>query len=200
MDRKIAEVLVEELERRPGKVITPYRDKLISLLVAQDIHEKARARLLINNLATPKIPKYNMFSIALPDNKYALTIEETYSYLNLSLHRILRNREVRQYNPSMIEKVVDFLFARIGVYSPDILVRKIAANEALVKLMDECEHPFSLLGEFQDIDYSQPERIVFSRVSPILVIPNVKDYAKISEWERQYTAVEKEIESVFGQI
>ena len=176
MDKKIAENLINELERHSG-IIRPNRDLFFNVLSSADVPESSR------------------FYEVLPSNKQLL--EESSRYHYLSLRRVLRNKNAKDYQLSKLKSVYEIITSELRMFSSDALSRKVRTNKDLINMMGECEHPFSLLGKFQTWDYDNSEGKLYSITKPILVIPEVEDMKLIYDWENENTTYKKEIGGFF---
>ena len=128
MDKNIAEGLVNELGRHSG-IVTPERELFLDVLVSTDVPESSR------------------FYEVVPDNQQL--VQETGRYHYLSLRRVLRNGNARDYQLSQWKKAYEAVASVFGAYSSDVLSRNLRANRDLVEMMAECRETFSLLGKFQ---------------------------------------------------
>ncbi len=172
MDRKVAEKLVSELGRHGG-LVTPDNELFLDVLVSIDVSQSSR------------------FYERLSDKKQL--VEETGRYHYLSLRRVLRNRNARDYQLSQWKKAYEAIISAFGAYSSDVLSRNLRADATLVEMMARCEEPFSLLGKFQTYDFDNPDETLFIVTRPVLVIPGEKDMKSIHDWEEANTTYEKEV-------
>lgn len=172
MDRKIAERLINELSKH-SEIVSPDRKLFLDILISTDIPESSR------------------FYEQLPDKRQL--VEETDRYHYLSLRRVLRNRNARDYRLSQRKKNYEAVASALGLYSSDVLSRNLRVNKDLVEIMAECQEPFSLLGKFKTYDHGNPDETLFVVTRPILVIPNVENREPIYAWEKANTIYEKEI-------
>ena len=170
----LAESLVDELEKHRA-IISPDRNIFLDVLVATNVPESSR------------------FHEELPETRQLLTEDANCRYHYLSLRRILRNRNVRMSSISGIKAAVcDALSSAFGMYSSDVLSRKLRTDPELVGLMARCEAPFSLLGKFQTYDYNNPDETLFVATRPVLIIPGASDSANVLNWEQANTIYESE--------
>lgn len=174
MDPAVAERLFEELSTHSG--ITPPNRKLFLRL-----------------LASTSVPESPDFHQTLP-NERQLT-QESSSYHYLSLRRILKNRNARDYQSPQWRRHLDRVasISPFRVYSSDALVRDLGANRKLMEMMAECPEPFSLLGKLKTYDWDNTAEDLFIVTRPVLVIPGVEDREPIYEWEQARTTYEKEV-------
>jgi len=172
MDRKIAETLVDELGRH-GSLVTPDRD------------------LFLNELVSVDVPYSSKFYEVTPGKQQL--VEETGRYHYLSIRRVLRNRNAKDYQLSQWKKAYEAIASAFGAYSSDALSRNLRADGTLVEMMARCDEPFSLLGKFQSYDFDNPDETLFVVTRPVLVIPGVKDMKPIHDWEEANTTYEKEV-------
>ncbi len=172
MDRKIAETLVDELGRH-GSLVT------------------LDSELFLNELVSADVPESSKFYEVLPGKRQL--VEETGRNHYLSLRRVLRNRNARDYQLSQWKKAYETIASAFGVYSSDALSRNLRVDGNLVEIMSRSEQPFSLLGKFQSYDFDNPNDILFVITRPVLVIPGAKDMKPIHDWEEANTTYEKEV-------
>lgn len=170
MEREVAEVLIDGLENHP-EIIPPDRS------------------LFMNTLTSTKVPASSRFYVELPDTQQIVQDAERHHYL--SLRRVLRNRNAEKRQQSLLKQTYEVLAALVGVYSSDILARRLREDKGLVDMMARSRHPFSLLGKFQTYDLVSPA-VLFIVTRPVLVIPDAEDVSKILAWERANTTYEKE--------
>ncbi|MFH1073074.1 MAG: hypothetical protein V1743_06620, partial [Nanoarchaeota archaeon] len=133
MDKRVAQFLCDELSRHP-KIIKPDTALFLDLLIAADIPESKR------------------FYEILPE--HAQLVQETDQYFYLSLRRILRNKNARNYHLHGWKKAYETGASALRMYSSDALTRNLRTDEDIVELMATCEQPFSLLGKFETYDYA----------------------------------------------
>ncbi|MBW2982399.1 hypothetical protein KY343_05955 [Candidatus Woesearchaeota archaeon] len=170
MQLKTAETLVEALGKHPG-IITPDKDLFIDLLMQIDVPESSR------------------FYERIPGNKQELT-ESDCSY-SLSLRRVLRNRNSeRNYSPGIVKRALDALASWRGIYSSDVLTRRLRQDNEIVDLMQACLEDFSLLAKFETYDYSDPNKLTVT-TRPVLVIPGAENDEQVMEWEEANTLYQK---------
>ncbi|MEK6800765.1 MAG: hypothetical protein AABY05_02430 [Nanoarchaeota archaeon] len=172
MDEEIAKKLLDELGKHRS-IVRPNNQLFLDILLSTDVSESSR------------------FHEALPDRQQR--VEENGFYYSLSLRRILRNKNAQNYQPLLWKKAGGSIASALGFYSSDALSRNLRANKDLVKMMMECQEPFSLLGKFQTYDDENPEGILFAATRPILIIPDSKDMQQIYDWEEKNTTYEKEV-------
>jgi len=175
MKEKLAKSLIDELEMHPG-IIPPNKNLFMQLLNSIEIKESSQ------------------FDKKLPNNKQDLDEPMKEEYHHLFLRRILRNANAGELNLSPIKKIYEKIITEITSYSSDRLRRNIRTNSALVKMMVKNSHPFSLLGKFQTYSRNNPEKILYRKTQPILIIPKItkEDREKICLWESEHTTYEKE--------
>jgi hypothetical protein len=176
MDRKVAETLVSELGRQV-RIVTPDNELFLDVLVSADVPESSR------------------FYEVLPDKQQL--VQEIGRYHYLSLRRVLRNGNARDYQISQWKKAYEAIASAFGAYSSDALSRNLRADGTLVDMMARCEEPFSLLGKFQLYDFDNPDETLFIVTRPVLVIPGAKDMNPIHDWEEANTTYEKEVGLLF---
>ncbi len=176
MDRKIAETLVSELGIH-GSLVTP------------------DSELFLNELVSVDVPESSRFYEVLPGKQQL--VEENGRYHSLSLRRVLRNRNAKDYQLSQWKKAYEAIASVFGAYSSDALSRNLRADGTLVEMMAGCDEPFSLLGKFQSYDFDNPDATLFIVTRPVLVIPGAKDMKPIHDWEKANTTYEKEVGLLF---
>lgn len=176
MDEGVAETLVGELVRHSG-IITLDKNLFLDLLVSTDVQESSR------------------FYEALPDQQQP--VQETNRCHYLSLRRILRNGNARNYQISRWKKAYEAFASVLGVYSSDALSRSLRANKDLIEMIAGCDCPFSLLGKLQTYDFDNSDQTLFIITRPILIIPNASNIKPIINWEKANTTYEKEASLFF---
>ena len=172
MDKKVAEKLVDELERQ-HRAIPIDKGMFIDILMSFPILKSSR------------------FYEELPDKQQL--IEESGRYHYFSLRRVLRNKNAKNYRLSRAKQAYEALASTLGIYSSDVLSRKLRADKELVKMIADNENPYSLLGKFKTYDFDNPDETLFIMTKPVLAIPDAKNIAKISDWEEANTIYEKEV-------
>ena len=172
MYKEEANILVDSLKKHSG-IIPPNSEMFFDILV------------------NAYIPKSSRFYESLPDKQQLL--EETNRYHYLSLRRVLRNRNARNYQLSGLKQAYEAIASALKIYSSDVLSRRLRADKELVEMMAESRHPFSLLGKFQTYDYDNPDERLFIETRPVLVIPDAKDITKILKWEEANIVREEEV-------
>ncbi len=176
MDEEVAESLISEFERHSG-IIRPDRDFFLNILLSADV------------------PGSSRFYEVLPGNGQLL--EEFSCHHYLSLRRVLKNKNAKNYSLSKWKSIYGTIASELGIFSSDALSRKIRTNKDLMNIMAKCEHPFSLLGKLQTWHYQNARGESFSTTKPILVIPKSENISKILDWEEKNTTYRKEIGSFF---
>ena len=167
MDIKTAELLIDELGKRTY-VITPDKEMFVEMLRSVDVPESRR------------------FYEKVPYKKQELNESDRFYYL--SLRRILRNRNVtRDYKQGLLKKAIDSVSAWRGLYSSNILARRLRNDKGIVDIIEACPADFSSLAKFQTYDMTNPDDIKIT-TRPVLVIPYAKEEVKkIIEWEESNT-------------
>jgi hypothetical protein len=173
MDKKDAETLIDALAHHSGIPVFD-EEKFMNILEKTDVSESSR------------------FYESLPLEQQTIYESDRYHYL--SLRRILRNEEAKDYEYSGWKKGWEGLAKEFGIYSSTVLSRNLRAEPLLVSMMAESEHPFSLLGKLETYDTSKEH--LYRITKPILVVPDTEDSFKITEWENKNSIYEKE-EGVF---
>jgi len=179
LDKKIAEKLIDELEGHSG-IIKPERE------------------LFLNILVSAEIPDSSKFYENLPEKKQLS--EEFNRYHYLSLRRVLRNRNARNYRLSEWKKAYEAIASAMRIYSSDSISRNLRANKDVVEMMAECREPYSLLGKFKIYDFNNPDKALFVISRPVLIIPGAKDKGPIYEWENDNTTHEEEVGIIFRHL
>lgn len=174
MEQILAEKLVDELNKHP-QIIEPNKKKFTDLLVSVDIPESKR------------------FYEDLPENSQLSTGTSLDSYHYLSLNKVLRNKNAKDYFLSKFRQKYESWASIYGISSSNILT-KLRMNTDLMVMIATCEHPFSLLGELETHDSEDTlDRHLFVIKRPILVVPKTKNMEKILEWENKNTIYHKEV-------
>lgn len=173
MDRGVATELVDSFEQH-FLIAQPNKDLFLEKLV--DCHVLPHSSRFYEELSE--------YRQVIPDSDGR--------YHELSLRRVLRNGNAENYKLSGIKKVYGGVLAALGIYSSDDLTRKIRSEPELVKLMADCELPFSLLGKFETWDSSNKEERMFVRRRPVLVIPGAHNDPAVDGWEIANTIYEME--------
>lgn len=179
MELKTAETLVESLGKRSG-ILVPDKGYFIDVLLKSDVSPSSK------------------FYKKLPDN--IQEAKESDCYYSLSLDMVLRNRNAeRDYKIGFFKRAIDAFASRKGIYSSDILTRRLRRENDIVDLMAACEQDFSLLARFEAHDYSNPNKITFT-TRPILVVPGSENHEKVFGWEQQNTLYQKSEEESFKRV
>ncbi len=176
MDRQSAETLIGELAKHEATAydrISVDRGMFINLLASTDIHNSSE------------------FYHALPNSPQV--VQEMGRYYHLSLRGVLENRNSQNHQLSCLGNALEATASFFRIYHSDALVRDLRTNRDLMKMIMECEYPYSLVGEFQTWDYYNPEETLFIKTEPLLIILQVTDQEKIREWERTNITREKEV-------
>lgn len=179
MDPAVAEALFGAFEKHLG-ILLPDRNAFLELLVETDV------------------PDSSKFSEELPDKPQIITESDIYHCI--SLRRVLRNRNARNYKLSGAKKAWEAVAAGLGIYSSDVLTRKIRGEPGVVELMHVSDSPFSLLGKFETYDHANPENTLFKKTRPILIIPDLPNAQAIKNWEEANTTYEKEVGLMFRRF
>lgn len=174
MNPTTADTLVTALEKHDIGII-PDRDKFLEIL--------KRAH----------IPPSSKFSITMPDDPHPQVVDEQGRYHSLSLRRILRNQGARYHSLPFLDRLYGLFASSVGIHSSNLLVARIKASRKLIRLMEDCPHPFSLLGKFQTYAFDNPDEILFIKTRPLLIIPNAADTQEVYRWESDNTVFEKEV-------
>jgi len=169
MDKTIAENLIVELSKHP-RIIPLDKDFFIKILISMDVPESSR------------------FYENLPDKEQ--TLQDGDNFYLLSLRRILRNNNAQDYKMSKWKNIYKSIISSSGAYSSDVLTRNLRADKDLVKIMSECEQPFSLLGKFKSYDINNSYNGISTIIRPILVIPGAMD--SVLKWEEANIIYDKE--------
>ena len=172
MDQKTVSVLVDGLSQHSG-IITPDR------------------RAFTKTLLGVGVPNSKRFYEDLPEREQV--IQEDSRYHRLSLRRILRNENARDYRLNPLTQAWEAVLSFVGAYSSDSLTRSIRADPELVEMMARSPHPLSLLGNLRTYDYDNPDEHLFVISRPVLVIPGATDTAHILSWENVNTIFEEEV-------
>ena len=178
MDRQLAEGLVNELRKHSG-IVTPDRELFLNMLASTNVVESSR------------------FCEVLPDTQQLVEEPDRYHYL--SMRRLLRNENARDYQLSQWKRACEAIGSAFGVYSSDVLSRTLRADRGLIEMMATCGEPFSLLGKLQTYDSDNFDNILFVITRPILVVPGVRDMKRVYDWEEANATYETEIR-LFGLL
>ena len=179
MDPAVAEILFGAFEKRAG-IQAPDKNAFLEMLVEAQVPDSSR------------------FSEELPDKPQIITEADLYHCI--SLRRLLRNRNAKDYKLSGVKKAWETVAAGLGIYSSDVLTRKIRADPELVELMSISDSEFSLLGKIETFDYANPKEILYKKTRPILVIPDLPKAAAVMQWEEANTTYEKEVGLMFRRF
>ena len=172
MDLKTASVLVDGLCRHP-EIIRPDSEFFTEILLGVSVPESRKR-----------------FYEDLPGRQQEC--QETGRYHCLSLRKVLRNGNARNYQLNPLTKAWENVLSSVGAYSSDSLTRSLRANPDLVDMMAECGQSLSLLGKMRTYDYGNPEETLFVISRPILIIP-CAEHTTALDWERSNTLYEEEI-------
>ena len=171
MERLHAEHLIARLQDRVPIQI-PHPDTLVDLLVHTDIPDSSR------------------FCRVIPENWQ--TVTETndqkcyYKYYQISIRRVLRNKNAELYSPSWVREFQEGLMDIFGIRSSDHITRKLREDASLVKSMRLAPHPYSLLAVMATYDFDNPDNQLFKVVRPVLVIPEFSSDL-VESWEIAHT-------------
>jgi len=149
------------------------------------------SRLFLDVLASAEVPDSSRFYEELPDKKQL--IDDTGSYHYLSLRRVLRNANAKSATPAVWKRCVEGFATLFGIYSSDVLSRRLREDRELVHMMQSCDAPFSLLGKLESYDFDNPGEKLYVVTRPVLVIPGFACAWRVNEWEKANTTYEKEV-------
>ena len=170
MDRKVAKKLLGELGRR-GRLVTPNNELFLDILVSAKVPESSR-----------------FYEEVSGDRQTVRGIGRCHC---LSLSKILRNKNAKYYQLSQWGRAYEAVASAFGICSSDALGRDLQADENLIRMMTECEDPFSLLGKLETYDFEKSKGKLLIRIYPVLGIPGVEDMNSIYDWERANTVYEE---------
>ncbi len=174
MDKKTAEILMDELEKRI-KISEESKKVFIDTLVSTSFPESSRF--------------YETLHSCEPEN-----LKESGLDHSILLRRILRNKNAKYQQLRGWKKVHRAAAFSRKRYSSTAVTRTLREDKDLVEMMQACKYPYSLLSKVQTIDYQGDDAYRITR--PILLIPDAKDTKKISEFEQANTIYE--IDARFG--
>lgn len=160
MDHQHARALVLGLKERPAMipVDTDYFTKI---------------------LENVRMPESSRFYETVGSNKQRH--EDGEDFYVLSIRRVLRNRNAKNYTYTPWKQLMDTFLERIGSYSSDRLTRLLRTDEELELRLEQAPSPWSLLGKLVTY-YGSGETV--SR--PILYIPGANlDW--VLAWEAEHT-------------
>jgi len=160
MEEKIVEEILEEMMKRPEL-------------------SKFNKKHFVFGLTKANVPEPSRFYENM-ENGMDLFKENGYIHF-LTLQRVLRNK-------LQLKKTYDVVSDFLQIYFSDKLNRSLRTNKNLIKIMEKCEKPFSLLGELQSFDVNCVGDYI--RTKPILVIPQATNLKVISDWEEANTTYE----------
>lgn len=163
MEKKLAEILIDELEKHGELIIKPNKEEFVKILELVEL-------------------KSNVFFEYIPMNKQ--TLEENDIRCTLELRRVLNNKAAREYTPSALtylKKIARETSPSI-IYSSDALCMKIARDHELVSILEQSEQPYSLLAKQKRYQMKNSHiRNVITK--PLLIIPGRQNDLRISCWE-----------------
>jgi len=102
---------------------------------------------------------------------------------HISLRRLINNQEAGLVMPTFRQNVKDYLTTFFGAYSSDLYMRLLFSDENMVRILNGCLEPFSMLGKIENVDVSTG--VTKAKTSPLLVIPGRDIFA--SAGERSYS-------------
>lgn len=188
MNEDLTNILIEELLQNPGiKAVHNFTPKiyLFKEVLMSDISEQSER-----------------FYEKLPHKSQTL-VESEMRYYSLSLRRLLRNRNAKDFELTPTKAAYERLLSKLGIYSSDAMTRSLRLDQDIVNMMSACEHPFSVLGKLQTYEIGR-ENVLLRRTRPILLIADSGrgDRARIESWEtaNQKYEEEKGILSTFKPI
>lgn len=204
MDRRIAERLVDELQRQHPELPT----------IA------AHRTAMLDGIAAVQFKPYSRrFSEKLPDAEYLLA-EEGGDYHWLHLRRVLRNRNARallrnedldmmfsgDYGKVVVsdlplwKRLADDLYSLGGMYSSDVLTRRLRQDARLLRGMEavQVDHPLTLLAKLETHSAVQGyDKRTAIAATPLVVIPgadaDMVAYAK--QWSEAHTQYWRQVMS-----
>lgn len=126
MDKKLAELLIDELANQKDIAIKPNREKYMDLLTSLEINPHSFCEKIPNNRQTSL------------ENRVINTLE---------LRRIIVNSRIEEYEPTRVMKINNILkkMSPRKIYSSDALFMKLETYPYLTEMMKKSEFPFSLL-------------------------------------------------------
>jgi hypothetical protein len=195
MDEKMAMLLLGKLEERlkcfgiielTGSL--PKKKEFLNLLTAATI--------------TPSSLKFYDELPELPENDQCLVQQNSSNYSYISLRRVLNNARAESYQLSRWKQVWEAFIFRWGIYSSDVLTRKLRVNKYLTQVLINSKHPFSLLCKLKTFEVNHPDERLYVTERPILVIPDLlSDHTiKILSWEIRHTIYKKEVGFLFRHL
>lgn len=167
----------------------PAAQKLVDAFGEQFRSTTPDKKLFLDTLVQADIVESTKFSEELPDNQQTITEADQYHYL--SLRRVLRNSNARSYQLSGAKKTWASMLGAFGIYSSDVLTRRLRSDSEIVELMHASTSPFSLLGKFETYDHSNPD-VLFRKTQPFIIIPGAKNWVPLARWEDENIVYEKE--------
>ena len=169
MDRKIAEFLIQELERHPPlnpTALSKDKDGLIGLLESTDVPDSRRFYEVIKPNQTPINGSIDDY------------------YFILSLRRVLRNDQAAKDYHFLLKEIYGSLVSKLGFYDSNALIRNMRGEKEIAEMMQKSGEQYSLFGKLETFDEFSKKR----SVRPIMVIPNSHNASKITAWEDANTS------------
>ena len=121
------------------------------------------------------------------------SIDEADRNIIFTPRRVLRNRGEYGARLAGLKRVIGAVTHRLGAYSSSRLTRDLRTHPEIMELMTHSDHPFSLLGKLETLDYSMTSSPV-RETTPLLFIPGVHkgDVGTITSWELSHRVAELE--------
>lgn len=176
MDRNLAERLVEELEMHP-----PLSSQVLK-------REEKDINKLVDALVATEVPPSKRFHEQVHPNNIYIHDAAMELHHFVSIRRILRNDQARNYRLSTAKAWYEYAASTLGIHDSDIWTRKLRSNDDLIRMMAQSPLPYSLLGKIETFEDSSRK----VAIRPIVIIPEAHDSSKIREWEDANTAYGKE--------
>lgn len=169
MDRNVAEKLAADLERHTPLTpnLLPNKNYFLDLLISTDM---SVSRRFYEEVAPNQV--------FIPDNA-------TSQHHSLSIRRVLRNNQARDYQLSRLKGLYEAASAALGIRDSDILTRRLRMDGSLARLMAEAAlhgQPYSLLAKLETFD--ELSRKMVTR--PLVIIPDSAP-ERVSSWENANT-------------
>lgn len=180
MDHDVSIGLIDALQRH-GQTVTLDKELFLRVLEGK------------NDLLTSR------FDEVLSEERQLVEEEGRYHYL--SLRRLFRNRNARNYELSIPGMMWDWGLSKAGIYSSDSLTRSLRRNHKIIETMAFSDHPFSLLAKFETYSYGNPNDVLVHQTRPILVIPDASSFQMtvIHGWEERNTIYTRERGILLGE-
>lgn len=103
------------------------------------------------------------------------------------LRRVLRNELVKYEEPTILGEISRRLTPRLGIRDSNILLKKVFQDRGLVKLIQGCSSPFSIVGYLESCRAETESKREATIIRPLVLIPNTPGKQEVLDWETFHT-------------